>query len=315
MTMTRTGMRQGSPEWLEARRSLITGSDMPVLLGLSPWKVEADVAAEKTGEWRQPATLRMRVGTAVEPLIADAYTEQTGRRLQRIRDLVVHSQLAWAAASPDRRVVGERRMVELKWTGGRGRFADGLPADVEAQVRWTLGVMEWPVADVAALVGGGDELRVYEVEHDPDLFEAMVEVAADFRRRLAAGGPFAQSSDSLRRRWPFDTGAEMVADADMEEAVRTLLALRAQRRDREEQEEALENAIKARMADAAVLTGDGWKVHWKRSKDSTLVDWQSIAQGLLPLAPEDQRDALVSIHTTVRQGMRPFRVVKESRND
>ena len=30
-------VRQGSPEWLEARRTHITATDLPVLLGISPW--------------------------------------------------------------------------------------------------------------------------------------------------------------------------------------------------------------------------------------------------------------------------------------
>ena len=310
--MTRTGLRQGTQAWLEARRSLITGTDLPVILGLNGWKVESDLALEKAGEWTQPTTLRMRIGTALEPLIADAYTEQTGRRLVRITDLRIHPRIQWAAASPDRMVRGERRMVELKWTGSSRRFADGLPQDVEAQTRWTLGVLGWPVADVAALVGGEDELRIFEVEHNPAIWDAMVDVAAGFRARLAAGGPFSESRDSLRRRYPFDAGTEIAADADIEEAVGALLALRSRRRDTEAQEESLENAIKMRMADAAVMTGDGWRITWKRSKDSVLVDWESIARGVLQLVPDDQRDALVSLHTSVRPGFRPFRLVKES---
>ena len=81
---------------------------------------------------------------------------------------------------------------------GRARFADGLPQDVEAQVRWALGCLGWRQADVAVLIGG-EELRRYPVEHDEAVFAGMVEVAADFRARLAAGGPFAQSVDSMRR--------------------------------------------------------------------------------------------------------------------
>ncbi len=86
---------------------------------------------------------------------------------------------------------------------------------------------------------------------------------------------------------------------------------RARRKETETQEEVLETAIKTRMADAAVMRGTGWHITWKRSKDSLLTDWESIAKGILTLVPEDQREPLVSIHTTVRPGFRPFRVVKE----
>jgi predicted phage-related endonuclease len=55
-----TAIRQGTDEWLEARRSLVTATDIPVLLGLSPYKCEADLADEKAGKAQEPPSLRMR---------------------------------------------------------------------------------------------------------------------------------------------------------------------------------------------------------------------------------------------------------------
>lgn len=309
----RTGLRQGSPEWLAARRSLITATDLACILGLNRWKPEADLAAEKLNGASYDSSLPMRVGTALEDLIAAEYTRETGRAVQRMRDLVLHPRIEWAGASPDRRVVGERRLVELKYTGSRSRLADGLPQDFETQVVWSLGVLGWDAADVAVLVGG-EELRVFPVEADPATFEGLVDIAADFRRRLAEGGPFAQTADSLKRAYPADNGASMVADAELEEAVTTLLAVRAAKAAAADQEEVLENAIKARMATATRLVGHGWHATWKRTKDIETVDWKSVADGLLRQLPEQERIALVGIATNVRAGGRPFRVVKESTN-
>ena len=75
---------QGSPEWLAARREYITATDIPPLLGLSPWKCEQDVADEKTSGNGVESPLVMRVGSALEDLIAAAYAEQTGRRVRRV---------------------------------------------------------------------------------------------------------------------------------------------------------------------------------------------------------------------------------------
>ena len=47
MSPPRLSVIQGSDEWLEARRQRITATDMGALLGVNPWKCEADVAAEK----------------------------------------------------------------------------------------------------------------------------------------------------------------------------------------------------------------------------------------------------------------------------
>jgi len=300
-------VKQGSDEWLAARRELVTATDVGALLGVNPWKSEADVAAEKMGERVTESTLRMRIGQALEGLVASEYESQTGYRLRRFHGLHVHSEIKWAAASPDYRVAGRRMLVETKWTAGRGRFADGLPQEIEAQVQWQLGCVGWTLADVAVLIGG-EELRTYPVAYDEAVFAGMVEVASDFRKRLAAGGPFAESVDSIRRHYPTDDGSEMVADAELEEAVRELHRLRNARGDLEATIDAIEVAVKARMADAARLEGSNWFITWKQTRDATLVDWQSIAQGVLTTLAEEQREALISLHTLVKPGARPFRL-------
>jgi putative phage-type endonuclease len=300
-------VRQGSPEWLTARQSLITATDVGAILGVSPWRCEQDVADDKSGQRVTESTLRMRIGIALEGLVASEYEAATGYRLHRFHGLKVHRTIPWAAASPDYRVVGRRVLVETKWTSGRSRYADGLPQDVEAQVQWQLGCVGWQHADVAVLIGG-EELRRYPVAYDDATFTGMVEVASEFRERLAAGGPFVQSADSIRRTYPADDGSEMYADAELEEAVRELRRLRKAREDIVEAAEAIEVAIKSRMADTARLVGDGWAITWKQVKDAHITDWQSIAEGLLTTLPEEQREALVGIHTNVKPGARPFRL-------
>jgi predicted phage-related endonuclease len=252
----------------------------------------------------------MRVGLAVEPLIAEEYTSKTGRRVQRVHGLKVHPHIPWAAASPDYRVIGERRLMEAKWSGSRTRYADGLPQDVEAQVRWQLGVTGLPVADVAVLLGG-DTLEVFEVEHDPAVFDDMVAIAEDFRARLEAGGPFSRDAAAIKRAFPRDDGSEMIADAELVEAVQALVGLRSQRKDMEAAEERIETAIKSRMGETARLVGPGFSVLWRQTKDVEQTDWKSVADGLLRQLPEPERVALVGIATSTKPGFRPFRVMLE----
>lgn len=313
----RLPLRQGSPAWLEARRSLVTSTAIPVLLGISPYKCEADLADEMLGlaEPQEPS-VRMRIGSLVQDLIGDEYSRVTGRRVQPVRDLWVHPELPWAAASPDFRVVGEKRLVEAKRTSSRTRFADGIPQDVEAQVVWALGVSRYPVSDVAVLLGDDALLEpVPEVRHSERLFADFVAIAEDFRRRLAVGGPFARDAARIKRDHPADDGTDMTADAELSDAVLQLLALRAQRADVEKAEEAIETAVKARMGDHARLVGPGFAVTWKRSRDATATDWKSLADGLLRQLPEAQRETLVSVHSSVRPGFRPFRVTAIHEDD
>lgn len=304
-------VRQGTPEWLAARRALVTASDIPVLLGVSPYKCEADLADEKRGLSETPQSLRMRIGLALEDVIAAEYEAKTGHKTRRWLGLATHPEIEWAGATPDRKRKGA--LVELKHTGSRTRFADGLPQDVEAQVIWQLGVTGYDHGDVAVLAG--DDLQVFEVPFDATLFDNLVTVAADFRRRLADGGPFARDTARIKRDYPADNGAEMVADADLDAAAKALADTRARRKAMEASEAVLEDAIKTRMGEIAVVRGSGWHATWKRTRDTEQTDWRSLADGLLRQLPETERTALVGIHTNVRQGFRPFRLVVEKEDE
>ena len=290
--------RQGSTEWLEARRSLITATDLPVILGLSPWKCEQDLADEKLSGNGQESTLAMRVGLALEDLILAAYSEQTGNKARRVHGLWTSRATPWAAASPDATAAG--RLVEAKFSGSRTRFSSGLPDDVACQVMWQLYVAETEYADVAALTVGEDRVKVYEVRADPTVQANLVVAAEDFRRRLAAGGPFAQSLDSLKRKYPADDGTEMIADSDMAEAVQAFLAVKASIEAGKKNAERLQLAIETRMGPAAVLIGDGFRVTWKRTKDRTEIDWEAVVKDVAP--PEE----VIARHTKVSPGRRPF---------
>jgi predicted phage-related endonuclease len=181
-------------------------------------------------------------------------------------------------------------------------------------VIWTLGVLGWDVADVAVLLGG-EEVQVFEVPADPALFDDLVAVAQDFRRRLADGGPFARDTARIKRDYPADDGSEMAADPDLTAAVKALVDLRSQRKRMEDSEAAIEDAIKARMGPVARLMGDGFTVTWRRTKDVTTTDWKALSDGLLRQLPEEQREPLIGLHSSLREGFRPFRVVVASKED
>lgn len=304
--MIRLAARQGTPEWLEARRGLVTATDLAAILGVSPWECEADVADRKRGLAPDPVpSVAMRRGTALEPLVLALYAEATGRTVRRQRGMARHDIVPWAAASLD--ALAGRRVVEAKTTASRTRFADGLPRDVEAQVQWQLGVAGLPVADVAVLAG--DEFSVREVAFDREVFADMLRAAEDFRRRLAAGGPFRRDLERIRRDHPDDDGTEAQPDADTAEAVRALLALRGRIEALERDEDVLKARIQAWMGDAASMRGPGWSVTWRRSRDRTEVDWPALGREALSIIGGTEGDALAARHSRVKAGVRPLRVM------
>ena len=142
----------------------------------------------------------MAWGRRLEPLVAAAYTEATGRRLRRVSRLLRHRERPWQLASIDREVVGERRLVEIKTTRSpRWDGADPVPADVLAQVEHYLSVTGYDVADVAVLIGGSD-LRVIEVGRDDGYIRDLIEIEADFIRRIETRtAPPIDGSEATRR--------------------------------------------------------------------------------------------------------------------
>jgi hypothetical protein len=69
-----------------------------------------------------------------------------------------------------------------------------------------------------------------------------------------------------------------------------------------EREKVLKSAIETRMGPATAVVGDGYRVLWKAENDRTETDWKAVAKDVA--APEE----VVSRHTQVKPGRRPFRL-------
>ncbi len=307
-------MKQGSDEWLAQRRRVVTSTDIPAILGISPWASEGDVARAKRGEEEPPdagTARRFRLGHALEEVVRAEDEIEHGTKLRRVHRFITRGDIAGTSLDYER--VGERTIVEIKTTGGRA-FDDGLPEYVEAQVRWQMGVARYPRAHVAVL-RSGSQLICYDVEHDEATFDGLKVIAADFWQRYLAGGPFAETRDSVRRAWPRDDGTELDAEPPVVEAVDDLVTTRGTIAQLKEHEDALVAAIQTRMGPATAINGPGWRVTWKQAKDTEVTDYKTQAHDALrALADHDPAAAevLTTIHTNTRPGSRRFLVRMEN---
>jgi hypothetical protein len=179
---------------------------------------------------------------------------------------------------------------------------------------WQLGVTGYPLADVAVLAG--DELLPpFEVAFNPGTFDDLVAVAADFRRRLAAGGPFAESDESLRRHHPIDDGTYLPATPDLVELVEQFRTAKVAKIAAENAEKSIASALRAIVLDASGIEG---LLTYRKSADSTRVNWPAVASAyreLLAGHPADELDTIVSIHSETAPGPRVLRLLKESIHD
>lgn len=315
MTAT-AGVKQRTPEWHALRAVSIGSSDLPVLVGLSPWKSEYELALEKAGqlppeERPEEGGDPREVGELIEPALLELYRRRTSRRAQRVHRVIADPARPWAIASLDAETIGERpnRDVELKHSWAVRWQQKSLPEDIEVQVMWQMGVSGYRHADVVALVFGN--LRIIPVDFDESYFADLVAIASRFRDRVAAGElPKPDGSDSARRalqtRFPADDGVFLTTSIETDAIAAELAAAKRGLTAAKNRVATTENAIRALLGDATgigALEADGYRITWKRTADARRVDWEAIAR-LMQAENPDMFGLLLDAHTRMTPGSR-----------
>jgi len=312
----RLPVTQGTPEWLAMRKTGIGSSDAPVIAGERGSVLE--LWAEKSGlvEDEAPDADLARLfewGHRLEPVVADWYADSTGRQLQRVNQMLRHPDVAYAFASLDRKVVGERRIVEIKttrfgWSGG-----EDVPGAVQCQVQHQLWVTGYDVADVAVLTGGS-EPKVYEITRDDAFIADLAYLEAEFWGWVQSGTrPPVDGSENARRvlskLHPRNDGTLLAATPELDAVVTDWLTAKAAVKEAEATEGTLANTIRALIGDADGISG---RVTWKKNADTSRTNWPAVAKAyrqlLEGLTPTDL-DTIESIHSSTVEGPRVLRPV------
>lgn len=285
-------VRQGTPEWLAARENGIGASQAAAAIGLSAWQSPVGLWAEKLGLVPpQAETPSMRIGTALEPLIAAMYTEATGVKIRRANNLRQHPNHPFMLASLDRRA--GRKPIELKFSAravGYGEpGTDEVPDDVLVQVLHQLAVIDEPEGDVALLKPGAGDVLIYPIHRTPEAEAAIVEREAIFWDHVVSRTePPVDGSEATHRALAamYPRGAdELVLDADepTARAMRTLRKIRLEQTSVEGQRAKLEAAIQAAMLaiGATIIRAPGvGEIPWRTTKDRETTDWKAVAADL-----------------------------------
>lgn len=222
-------------EWLEHRKTGIGGSDVAAILGLSKWRTPLQVYQEKRGELAsQPDNNAMRWGRYLEPVVRQAYADETGRVVYGGPNQIIrHPQHEFAIVSPDG-WTDDDRVFEAKTArtaeGWGEPGTDEIPQAYLLQVQHAMLVMELSLADVAVLIGGSD-FRIYEVSADRELHAMLIDAEAEFWSRVQRGVPPDPVSyaDMQARYGRASRSASVVASVDVERAIERLRAIKAER--------------------------------------------------------------------------------------
>lgn len=106
---------QGTPEWLEMRRTKIGASDAPVIMKVSPWSTPYELWEEKLGLREREVTSYMLRGLGMEEEARTEFERQTG--ITVFPDVMFHPKYPWMMASLDGIDIERQNIVELKCPG------------------------------------------------------------------------------------------------------------------------------------------------------------------------------------------------------
>lgn len=332
-----------TPKQLELRRTVMGGTDAAAILGVSRYRTAWDVFADKMG-WGAPSgemSEDAMWGLLLEDVIREEYARRVELAVHKPRRLVRHRERRWQAGHVDGRA--RDRGLEIKVRGWQDDEwgepgSDEVPADVRAQVEHYLAVTGLPSFDVAVLFRA-QRLAIYTIAADPAfLAELSAEEGEWWQRHVVEGAEPDYDGDPrttaiLRRRWPTDSGRQLVALPHQYPLLDGYAHARSRREFYEHQEELHKQQIMAFMEDAAELVPDSTnillspaqslRITYRRGADWTEVDWQryaadleglveQMAVGELPIKmdPLEVKENLKSLHSRPREGTRTFRVSK-----
>ncbi len=204
----------GTPEWHEARRGRLGGSEVAAALGLSKW-------TSRFALWHQKAGLvspnidddenafKKDLGHELEGAVARLFSARTGITVRRTTAMWANRDRPWQVADPDRFIVPQMRaaptgILECKtvdsgsvWEWGPdGGDNDDIPPYYRVQALHYLDTFGFREGHLAALVGAR-ELRTYEVRWSEDDVTWMRDEAERFLASVEAGvRPSIDDSDS-----------------------------------------------------------------------------------------------------------------------
>ncbi len=287
---------------------------MPVIAGereglLALWAVKAGLMEPEPIDERTAKLYRW--GHLMEPVIAQAYTEETGRPLVRVNRMLQSREWPVARASLDRRSArkGERRGVEIKNTRSpRWMGYTEIPGDVRVQCQWQMYVADLEVVDVAVLSMGSD-LHILEEPRDDGWIDDLLYLGREFwdhvqtRTQPERVDGDESTRQALHHLYPSDTGVMLPRTAQFVDLARELAAARALVKEAGAEEDRLSNTLAAMLADASGVDG---VLSYHRGKDFASVNYHTAVDAAqeagIDLAP------YLAAATTTRS-TRPLRVI------
>jgi len=287
-------------EWLEARRSIIGGSDAGAILGLNPYKPAFDVWRSKVEPPSEDAPSEAaHWGNLLEPVVADEFARQTGFKVRPLEAILVRPDMPWMGANVDRlmRSPDGTGILEIKTASPfRSKEWDGenMPPEYYCQVQHYLAVTGYSYAYIAVLIGG-QRFSFRRLDRDEDLIRNLIKVEADFWTAVELGEPpvldgSQAAADYLRSRFPRARAEAVSLPPEAEALAREYLEADAEAKVAEKRANAAANELKALLGEAERGTAGSFEIGWRNVTQERL-DTKALREAHPEIAEEFTRES------------------------
>lgn len=256
------------------RKTFLGSTDCAAILGLSRYKSPLTLWAEKTGKIEPEnisGKLAVRLGTKLEPTVAELFQEQTGKQVQKAGGTVFHKDYPFLGATLDYKLIDEDAILEIKTTATwrKEEWANGeVPAEYLCQVMHQLMVTDADKAYIACLIGNED-LQIREIERDEKAIQELRKKEVAFWNESVLPGvmPEVITKDDAPTLYKLFPKAQEGAEIDLGDEGRKLLESRqALRQDLyvvESQIATIENELRVMLKESEAGRAGNWLVTWK----------------------------------------------------
>lgn len=265
-------------QWLDMRRTGITGTRITGIMGVSPWETPRSVYLDLLGlKPEKEQTEPMYWGNVLEDTIAKEFAARTGYKVRRVNYMLQHKTFDFLLGNIDRLIIDGKRkgVLECKNVGAfkADEWANGVPQHYYYQLQFYLCLTGFDFGYLTALIGG-QKFVYYHIERDDALIEQMIEAATEFwfghvEPRVE---PAVTDRDTELLNQIYGTvepGKVLELEGDEGTAIVEELTYCGERLDiaKRSREQAINN-IKDRMKEAELLTFNGERVAtWKADKN------------------------------------------------
>ena len=284
MTSTKvTTVYKSHAEWLAPRNKHIGASEVPTILGISPYDTPYKLWLRKTGQVTEPEgdNFLMRVGYYLEDGVARLCADEMGLDIIRssAAEFTVHDKdKPYFVVSPDRycwqkgkkRTAANKVILECKTTQNP---VEDLPQYWFVQVMAQLGVCGIDQGVITWLVRGGIDFGFRWIDFDATLFKEVIEAEVErFWTDNILGGNEPALSDigDVIHKYPASVaGKTMEATPALLEKWGELRETNAEIKRLKANKEAIEAYIKQQMADNEAIVCDNKPLFtWKSGQAS-----------------------------------------------